>query len=94
MTSSALIYSPHLNEIPPPQKGVNSVPPILLIHNAVDCLVVDQTEARRAEKMFFGDRAPPSLLKGLDYRPPSPFERRTSTGSPFSLFKILLNKYY
>ena len=50
-------------------------------------LYLDQTEARRAEKMFFGDRAPPPLLKGLDYRPPSPFERRTSSRSePFFLF--------
>ena len=32
MTSATLIYSPHLNEIPP-KKGDNSVPPILLLQD-------------------------------------------------------------
>ena len=29
-------------------------------------LFLDQTETRRAEKFFFGDRLPPPLSKGLD----------------------------
>ena len=29
-------------------------------------LFLDQTEARRAEKIFFGDRASPHLSQGLD----------------------------
>ena len=37
------------------------LPPPLLLH---------QTKARRAEKIFFGDRTP-LLSKGLDERPPS-----------------------
>ena len=38
-------------------------------------LFLDQTEVRRAEKIFFRDRAPPALLPvshGLDDRPPPP----------------------
>jgi len=35
-------------------------------------LFLDQTEARRAEKKFFGDWAPP-LSKGLDDRPLPPY---------------------
>ena len=31
---------------------------------------LDQTEARRAENIFLGDRPPPPLSKGLDDPPP------------------------
>ena len=34
-------------------------------------LFPDQTEARRAKKIFFGDQPPP-VSKGLDDRPPPP----------------------
>ena len=33
-------------------------------------LFLDQTEARRTEFFFFGDRPPPPLSKGLDERAP------------------------
>ena len=35
-------------------------------------LFLDQTEARRAEKMFFETAPPPHFCQGLDDRPPSP----------------------
>ena len=34
---------------------------------------LDQTEARRAEKTFFGDRPPPLYLRVLDGRPLTPY---------------------
>ena len=37
-------------------------------------LFSDQTEARRADKIFLGDRPPP-LSKGLDDRPPPPLSQ-------------------
>ena len=50
-------------------------------------LVLDQTEARRAEKFFFGDRLPPPLSRGLDDRPPTLISRSGSgTGVLPSLF--------
>ena len=40
-------------------------------------LFLDQTEARRAEKNFLGDRhTPPPLSKGLDDRSPPPTYQR------------------
>ena len=39
-------------------------------------LFLDQTETRRAEKNFFGDRPP--LSKGLDDPPPPPISRSGS----------------
>ena len=41
-------------------RGPGPAPPIL---------VLDQTEARRAEKIFLGDRPPTPFSKGLDDRP-------------------------
>ena len=41
-------------------------------------LCLDQTEARRAEKMFFGDGAPP-LSQGLDDPPPPPLSEGLDT---------------
>ena len=38
-------------------------------------LFLDQTEARRAEKPFFGDHPPPPLSKGLDELPPPPLSQ-------------------
>ena len=36
-------------------------------------LFLDQTETRRTEKIFFGDRPPPPPSKGLDDLDPSPY---------------------
>ena len=47
-----------------PGEGPGTCPPPLLF--------LDQTEARRAEKIFLGDRPPTPLSKGLDDRPPPP----------------------
>ena len=38
-------------------------------------LCLDETEARRAKKYFFGDRPPPPFSKDLDDRPPPPLSQ-------------------
>ena len=43
-----------------PGEGPGGPPPFFL----------DQTEARRAENIFLGDRPPPPLSKGVDDPPP------------------------
>ena len=70
------------------------------MHVVVDCSVADPGKAPggpvslifrpkwdpKGRKNVFVDRPSP-FSKGLNYRPPSPYERRTSTGlSPFSFF--------
>ena len=49
-------------------------------------LFSDQTEARRADKIFFGDRPP--LSKGLDDRPP-PLISRSRSDTAKSAWLIL-----
>ena len=47
---------------------------------------LDQTEARRAEKTFFGDRTPPPLSKGPGWPPPHPLSQgleKSGSVSPF-----------
>ena len=47
-------------------------------------LFLDQTEGRRAEKIFFCDRPPPPLSQGLDDRPSTPYLGVWMTAPPLS----------
>ena len=49
-------------------------------------LFLDQTEAQRAEKLFFGDW-PPRLSKGLDKSPLTPTPTTSISGSGFGTAK-------
>ena len=57
------MISENTNAVADPGKGPGAPPPPLFL---------DQTEARSAEKIFWGDRAPLPLSKGLDRPPPPP----------------------
>ena len=52
-------------------------------------LFFEQNEARRAEKIFFGDRSLPPLSQGLDDRPHSPYHK---VWIPHCLYQAAISK--
>ena len=56
---------------------------------------LDQTGARRAKKIFFGDQAPPALSKALDDRaPPPPPHALISMSGSVTDYRLCVRKTY